>query len=722
MKKVSCYIEKLLKKGGIIMRRKLSKALAIMLSASTMLVGMPALAVDENTSDETVTAVNGDEEVGDEAVPEVGDENTGGDDAAEAGDENTDGDDAAAEAGDENTDGDDAAEVGDENTDADEGDTPNGGEDLTANDGYYNIISGQYTGYYYDGEKRTYYYSDDYFNDKGSEKNAHLRTMSGVVAITAIKDSKEYTEDIFDQTGFSEIETYGGEKGSIIGATFAHKKLADGEIVAVAIGYGESGAGWATNFNVGATGDHAGFSKAAKEIQGYLDTYLSDKGVTAKKIWVMGYSQGGAVADLFGKYLNNSAASLNISQDDIYVYTFEAPGSTTDDVVFNNIHNCVDENDFITYIVPSEWGFSNCGVKEVINTGNKKLKKKQADFGNITLNKKPYTMNDGVTTYASFINGFVSWFSSDGNVSRDVYAEELQEHAVVLAELFGSKTDDELKAYSNYFEKDFADALKGVKDKNKLITMLLNAISGEKDREKAAMDDFEELLFSILEEDAAKKVFTEDEIKKLESAVSGAKETLFYLLLDDFIVSEDRGSDSSFYEKTEKNHKADETDNKKDGLSEADEKDWYVGYDVGYDAGFEAGEARDEYDSTPQDLPKNAGSAAKSGYIYGYYEGYLFAVDYGEMTHVLQKTMTVIDNAEKLVNIHKPDYAITVLEAQDSYYTNPPVIGVSGSENAAVTGSAIAGGNGNIVLVLMIIFAMVVVVEATVIIRSRKKE
>ena len=69
------------------------------------------------------------------------------------------------------------------------------------------------------------------------------------------------------------------EKGENISATFAHKNIDGNELVAVVIGVYDESAGWASNLNIGSSGDAEGFAEAAKTVAGYLDTYLKEKNV-----------------------------------------------------------------------------------------------------------------------------------------------------------------------------------------------------------------------------------------------------------------------------------------------------------------------------------------------------------------------------------------------------------------------------------------------------------
>ena len=54
--------------------------------------------------------------------------------------------------------------------------------------------------------------------------------------------------------------------------------------------------------------------------------------------------------------------------------------------------------------------------------------------------------------------------------------------------------------------------------------------------------------------------------------------------------------------------------------------------------------------------------------------------------------MTMVENGGDLVERHNPKNAITFIEAQDSYYTNPPHIGTTGTKDASVAASVFGAG------------------------------
>ena len=96
------------------------------------------------------------------------------------------------------------------------------------------------------------------------------------------------------------------------------------------------------------------------------------------------------------------------------------------------------------------------------------------------------------------------------------------------------------------------------------------------------------------------------------------------------------------------------------------------------------------------------------------------AVDYGEVSYILGKTTTMIENATALVDVHYPNNSVKVVEKQDSYYTDAPAVGVSEGKGASATGTAIAGGN--VMNIIVLILAIIICGETTILIASRNKK
>ena len=85
-------------------------------------------------------------------------------------------------------------------------------------DGYYNIISGEYECSYFedDGSTHKFYYSDDYFKDSSKEPSSHLRSMSAALAMSNMTlGSNEDVADLLEKTGFLDIKGYDTKEDAV---------------------------------------------------------------------------------------------------------------------------------------------------------------------------------------------------------------------------------------------------------------------------------------------------------------------------------------------------------------------------------------------------------------------------------------------------------------------------------------------------------------------------
>ncbi|MCR4780349.1 MAG: hypothetical protein K5876_04545 [Ruminiclostridium sp.] len=245
------------------------------------------------------------------------------------------------------------------------------------------IISGEFT-YYPSGEWQpetdSFFYSDAYFARTGKAPDPHLRSMSLILALTTAK--LERTEDLLEKAGFSAKDISaedmdGSPTCDTIGSVISHKSTVYGEVIAVAIRGVNYGKEWSNNFETGADGDIKGFSDAAHRIVNRIKEYERRRGLHGAKLWITGYSRGGAVADLAGKYINASLADFGMTADDLYVYTFEAPAGSAERTGCENIHNVTNPNDAIPLVYPEAWGLSRSGVTELLPADEIRIYRKE---------------------------------------------------------------------------------------------------------------------------------------------------------------------------------------------------------------------------------------------------------------------------------------------------------------------------------------------------------
>lgn len=305
---------------------------------------------------------------------------------------------------------------------------------------------------YYDDRTEYFFYSDGYFKNSGKEQNVHLRTLSAAVAFTTERltgDDNRLLELLTD-TGFDpatvSYEEMDVADTDTIGTVIAQKDIDGTPLVLVSIrGIGYDGE-WASNFTAGAEGDAQGFSEAAETVLGRIDAYLSKYDLNDAKIWVCGYSRTGSVANLVGRELNKAPEAYRTCDDDIYVYTFEAPACSADDTVYENIHNVANSNDLITYFYPEQWGLYLNGVTETIGDPDAAIMSKKLSFS-----FKDFSIDDYKEVKTSdFLKQFSEFIST--NISRGDYVNNLEGYLKELSVITFGKTQQEQMELLGYLE------------------------------------------------------------------------------------------------------------------------------------------------------------------------------------------------------------------------------------------------------------------------------
>ena len=133
--------------------------------------------------------------------------------------------------------------------------------------------------------------------------------------------------------------------------------------------------------------NHAGFNLSAQVIINCLKLYIEKYNIEGRiKLWLCGFSRGGAVANnaagildnaIYNNNLNNylDTNKISLTKENIYTYTFASPlGACVNQTpnpkseVYNNIFNCVDPNDIVTCLAPKQWGFTRYGTDRYTGT------------------------------------------------------------------------------------------------------------------------------------------------------------------------------------------------------------------------------------------------------------------------------------------------------------------------------------------------------------------
>lgn len=336
---------------------------------------------------------------------------------------------------------------------------------------------------FFEGERdasATYYYSDEYFYNSSMEYNQSLATMSLCLAMSAFgsEDTQSYEDkstnikNLMEELMFEEFEVSESFKikptTDSIAAAIAHKKIQDndGEIynlIAIAVRGGGYEQEWASNFTLGKTGNHEGFTYAAEQIIDFIREYISSCELEGQsKLWITGYSRAAATANLVAGALDYGTSldsDITLAREDLYAYCFETPAGLSDkqaindDVTYGNIFNIVNPNDIVTKVAPVTMGFGRYGIDKVLPTKESKTGyKEQYDAMikqyNAIENTSGYTVDDFKYYKVDLKNAFnkdnVVYEANDymsmgaflddflykmvtNHISRDKFVDDLQE-------------------------------------------------------------------------------------------------------------------------------------------------------------------------------------------------------------------------------------------------------------------------------------------------------
>ena len=263
------------------------------------------------------------------------------------------------------------------------------------------LVSTKYKGH-------TLKYSDGFFRHSSAEYDPHLATLSCMMTNFSmpldnpgsVDDQKWYSSQperlfgFFDSIGFHEFETnddYQKRSGfDTIGVGAANRQVGDYTVIGVGIRSGGYFREWSNNVYLGdgTKSDymHEGWYNAANKTIRFIDRYISDKNITGKiKLWIAGFSRGGATANLTAGLLDNNIQNneaffsngATLEHNDLYAYTFEAPQGANynsktvklpGDQIYNNIWNVVNPNDPVPKVAMSEYGFTRFGTDKYITT------------------------------------------------------------------------------------------------------------------------------------------------------------------------------------------------------------------------------------------------------------------------------------------------------------------------------------------------------------------
>lgn len=210
------------------------------------------------------------------------------------------------------------------------------------------------------GYNLSFHYKSEYFEKDATVFNKDLALLSNGMSMMA--ESESTIKNFYNSVYFDKVETHYVEhtKDSVC-YTLASRKYESYDLISVVVSGYNYGLEWANNALLGLEGDHEGFSLRANDIYSSLKTFLADH--TNYKLWISGYSRGGAIANVLSHYIL-SKGEIEIAQKDMFVYTFECPKGLDKNNApeYENVFNIVYSGDTVTYLAPSEYGFARCGI------------------------------------------------------------------------------------------------------------------------------------------------------------------------------------------------------------------------------------------------------------------------------------------------------------------------------------------------------------------------
>ena len=308
----------------------------------------------------------------------------------------------------------------------------------------------------YTYEKDDIYYSDGYFAHPSTQYDEHLASLSILMTkfsmnpwgpdnkgdINWFKNQSNRVKGFLEKIGFENFEAnrdYKTQTGfDTIGLAAAKKTVGDYTLISVAVRSGGYYSEWANNVYLGdgSRSDymHEGWYNAAGKLLSFVNGYIGDYNITGKvKLWMAGFSRGGAVTNLAAGLLDNKLDNLSyyfpnrnisLAHDDIYAYTFEAPQGANinsktvkdpHDSLYNNIFNIVNPNDLVTKVAMSAWGFTRFGIDKFITT-------KFYDSTNFTNNRAIFKKIYATAAEAKNVNAYAADNFTMKGITGDKYA------------------------------------------------------------------------------------------------------------------------------------------------------------------------------------------------------------------------------------------------------------------------------------------------------------
>ena len=366
-------------------------------------------------------------------------------------------------------------------------------------------------------ETGTINYSDAYFEEPSPGDHPELRAVSYALALAGYENQADgYPSDpskpnpklynLLNQLGFSDYQSWdisSEENGHSMGTTIAHKTLPNGqELIVVAPRNYNYMTEWLSNFNVGTTGDHAGFSESANLIFERFNQYVTEHNFTNYKTWAVGYSRGGAVIDLFGKVINANISNYKMSPDNFYVYTFGAPKASITATNYTNIHDVKDGNDLLLgYVFPELWGFYNTGTYEEIHPADLNITTSMVSIAdladparaiNVLSDNVSLTEDVGIMNGRDFMDAWLEFVNENG-LTREYFDSTVKAPLSAIMKIYQMRTIDHQSELTNFI-KDTDKGLAGMVAGNALKDLMMGGYGADLEESLANFPVYQNLV------------------------------------------------------------------------------------------------------------------------------------------------------------------------------------------------------------------------------------
>lgn len=248
----------------------------------------------------------------------------------------------------------------------------------------------------------------DEFLSFDHESNTFKKELAlAAFAFVASAPEADTVTEAYQHFDFDDLylsEDYGlEEEADTVKYAIGHKKVEDTNIINLTISGYQYKKPWQNNFNLGLTGNHAGFANGANKVLPNLVNYLKKyQGEDRTILFINGFSRASAISNILITSLIDNEL---IEDKDLYAYLFETPigVESKDEREYPSVFNVINNADIVTHIAPASYGFRRIGTDidmykenaaDIIKEFDERL-----DVGVFTPNEGYYTNDIELTNY-----------------------------------------------------------------------------------------------------------------------------------------------------------------------------------------------------------------------------------------------------------------------------------------------------------------------------------